>query len=259
MLADSGASVLLTEESLLGLLPRERREVLCIDALPTASPAQHAVRVDGEDLAYVLYTSGSTGKPKGIAITHRSAVALLNWATKAFSAAELSGMLAGTSISWDLSVFELFVPLSCGGGVIVVDTALDLRRVPEPERVTLINTVPSVMPALLQLGPLPKSVRTGNLAGEPLTRALVEQLYARPHIERVNNLYGPSEDTTYSTWSSIERSAKGPVTIGRPVSNSEAYVLDERMAPVPMGVAGELYLGGEGLARGYHRHPEQTA
>ncbi|HZO15352.1 MAG TPA: amino acid adenylation domain-containing protein, partial [Polyangiaceae bacterium] len=255
MLADSGASVLLTEQALVDVLPHQGRTVLCIDALTTAAAPQ-PVRVQAEDLAYILYTSGSTGKPKGIAITHRSAAALSSWGTKTFSAAELSGVLAGTSISWDLSIFELFVPLSCGGRVIVVDSALELPRVPEP--VTLVNTVPSVMQALLRLGELPRSVTTVNLAGEPLPRALVEQLYERPHIERVYNLYGPSEDTTYSTWGLVERAEK-TVTIGRPVSNTQAHVIDDRFALVPIGVAGELYLGGDGLARGYHEKPEQTA
>ena len=127
-----------------------------------------------DNLAYVIYTSGSTGQPKGVAIEHRNTVALLHWAKSVFTVEELAGVLASTSICFDLSIFELFVPLSWGGKVILAENALHLHSMTEKNEVTLINTVPSVMAELLAMGNLPDSVRTVNLAGEPLRSELGE-------------------------------------------------------------------------------------
>ena len=127
-------------------------------------------------------------------------------------------------------------------------------------QVTLVNTVPSAMSELMRMGGLPESVRRVNLAGEPLRNELVQLIYReQPEVEEVLNLYGPSEDTTYSTWAAIARGGEREVSIGRPVANTRAYVLDGEMRPVPAGVVGELYLGGEGQARGYLKRPELTA
>ncbi|HET9786978.1 MAG TPA: non-ribosomal peptide synthetase, partial [Pyrinomonadaceae bacterium] len=123
--------------------------------------------------------------------------------------------------------------------------------------VKLINTVPSAMVELLRLGGLPKSLRTVNLAGEPLPSSLVEKIYEQPQIKRVCDLYGPSEDTTYSTFAL--RLPGAPATIGRPVANTRVYLLDSSLQPVPIGVPGELYIGGAGLARGYLKRPELSA
>jgi acyl-coenzyme A synthetase/AMP-(fatty) acid ligase/acyl carrier protein len=123
--------------------------------------------------------------------------------------------------------------------------------------VTLVNTVPSAVAEVLRLGALPRSVKTINLAGEPLPKRLVQQLYELPHVERIYNLYGPTEDTTYSTWSLVGRGEE--VTIGRPVHNTRVYLLDADGRPVPVGVPGWLHLGGAGLARGYLDRPAQTA
>jgi amino acid adenylation domain-containing protein len=212
----------------------------------------------GEGLAYLIYTSGSTGRPKGVAITHASAVRLVAWAGAAFERSELAGVLASTSINFDLSVFEIFVPLAWGGTVILADDALHLPSLPAKGEVTLINTVPSAMAGLLELGPLPPSVRTVCLAGEPLRRGLAERVYASG-VDRVLNLYGPSEDTTYSTGALVERGAVGEPAIGGPVAGSRAYVVDRHLYLVPVGVTGELCLGGGGLARGYLGRPELTA
>jgi amino acid adenylation domain-containing protein len=210
-------------------------------------------------LAYVLYTSGSTGKPKGVAVQHASAAALVQWALEAFSPAQLSGVLAGTSVCFDLSIFELFAPLSCGGRVYLADNALALPTLPAAAEVTLLNTVPSVVTELVRQHALPASVRTVNLAGEPLPGTLVQSLYSLGSVESVYNLYGPTEDTTYSTWARVPRQSSLPPPIGRPLPGTQAYVLDRRMRPVAQGVPGELYLGGAGLARGYFGRPELTA
>ncbi|HVG11011.1 MAG TPA: amino acid adenylation domain-containing protein, partial [Thermoanaerobaculia bacterium] len=217
-----------------------------------------------ENLAYLIYTSGSTGVPKGVAIAHRNAVALVRWALEVFPPADLAGVLASTSIAFDLSVFELFVPLSCGGTVVLAENALALPAAAEAARsagteITLINTVPSAIAELTRLEALPSSVRTVNLAGEPLKRRLAEQVYDGLGVERLLNLYGPSEDTTYSTFAHVPRGTLRAPTIGRPIAGTQAYVLDERLRPVPAGVTGELCLGGRGLARGYLDRPGQTA
>ncbi|ACB52418.1 peptide synthetase [Crocosphaera subtropica ATCC 51142] len=212
-----------------------------------------------ENLAYLIYTSGSTGRPKGVAIAHRSTVALLYWAKETFTAEQLSGVLASTSVCFDLSVFEIFVPLSWGGTVILAENALALAELPHAEKVTLVNTVPTAATELLRLNAIPNSVKTINLAGEALSKHLVQQLYQNSPIEQVFNLYGPSEDTTYSTVALIDPEAQQSPSIGVAITNTEAYILDAYLQPVPLGVPGELYLGGEGLARGYLHQPILTA
>jgi amino acid adenylation domain-containing protein len=261
MLADSNARVVLTEEKLLGLLGESGAEHICLDRdweQIEREPETNLPRSGaGENLAYVIYTSGSTGRPKGVGITHRSTAALLAWARTEYAPEELSGVLAATSICFDLSVFELFVPLSYGGQVVLVADVLQLPELDATAAVRLVNTVPSAMAELVRLKGLPETVRTVNLAGEPLAGSLVNELYQTGHVTRVVDLYGPSEDTTYSTYA--ERVPDGPVTIGRPIANSRVYLLDAKLQPVPVGVAGELYLGGAGLARGYLNRPELTA
>ncbi|RKG47655.1 non-ribosomal peptide synthetase, partial [Corallococcus sp. AB011P] len=195
--------------------------------------------------------------PKGVAISHGNAVKFLHWALATFSAEELKGTLAATSLNFDLSVFELFAPLSSGGAVVVARNALHLAELPTAPHVTLINTVPSAMAQLLRLGAVPPSVRVINLAGEALPETLAKQVYAVPTVQKLFNLYGPSEDTTYSTASLVGRD-EVPL-IGRPLPSTRAYVLDASLQPVPVGVAGELYLAGEGQARGYLLRPELTA
>ena len=211
------------------------------------------------NLAYVIYTSGSTGWPKGTAIEHRSATILSQWARESFEPEAFAGTLALTSICFDLSIFELFVPLHWGGKVIIVRDVPHLSQVPATHQVTLINTVPSAMDELLQLNYLPASAYVVNLAGEPLQKRLVQQVYERKSVKQVFNLYGPTEDTTYSTWGLMKRDAHESPTVGRPISNTQGYVLDRRGRPLPVGIPGELHLGGMGLARGYLGRPDLTA
>ena len=215
-----------------------------------------ALAPEPSNLAYVLFTSGSTGRPKGVMIEHRSAVAFARWARSAFPPEDLDGVLASTSFSFDLSVFELLVPLCWGGRAVLVENALALPSLPAEAQVKLVNTVPSVMAAFLR-GGLPRSVRTVNLAGEPLQGALAEQIYRFGHVRQVFNLYGPTEATTYSTFDAVRRGER-PL-IGRPIAGTHVYVLDQHRQPVPVGVPGELYIGGEGVARGYLNQPALTA
>ena len=261
-LADSGVEVLLTQQQLLSSLPSHTAQMVCLDtgwrAIEQHSQDNLDAGVSSNNLAYVIYTSGSTGQPKGVAIEHQSPVSLCYWAKETFTTSELSGVLAATSICFDLSVFELFVTLCVGGKVIVAQNALDILNLNTAEEITLINTVPSVIAELLRIGGIPAQVQTVNLAGEPLQNQIVEQLYQNQNIEKVYNLYGPSEDTTYSTKALIEKGTTKPPSIGCPISNTQIYILDSHLQPVPIGVSGELYIGGDSLARGYLNRPELT-
>ncbi len=262
MLADSQAQVLITlEDGPLNLV--SEASVVRLDAEQTAiereSVEDPVPLATSENLAYVIYTSGSTGKPKGVGIEHRSTVVLFHWSRDFFDQLDLAGTLASTSVCFDLSVFEIFFPLSCGGTVILAENILQLPALPAAAKVTLINTVPSAMTELLNLKGLPPSVRVVNLAGEQLHDSLVQRLYRFQNVVRVVNLYGPTEDTTYSTFALLSRETSGAVAIGRPIANTETYLLDARMQPVPIGVAGEIYLGGAGLARGYLQRADLTA
>ncbi|MFL6257067.1 MAG: amino acid adenylation domain-containing protein, partial [Pyrinomonadaceae bacterium] len=264
MLEDTRAPVVLTERALASSLPPTSAHIILLDEWEQSAASSEErddlpASVTPDHLAYVIYTSGSTGTPKGVAITHRSASALLDWAHSTYSEAELAGVLAATSLCFDLSIFELFAPLSCGGCVLLADSALELAGAGEWNEVTLINTVPSAMTELLRLRAVPRSVVTVNLAGEPLTATLARRVYAEcSGVKRLYNLYGPTEDTTYSTGVLVGRGAES-ISIGRALAGGRAVVLDAWMEIVPEGVAGELYLGGEGLARGYLGRAEMTA
>ena len=260
ILEDTGLKVLLTHRSLDGQFPAHRCEVVDVGA-----PLSH-VRSDDparssspRHLAYLIYTSGSTGTPKGVAIEHHSTVAFLYWVREAFTDEELSGVLGVTSICFDLSVFELFGSLCWGGKVILVDNALDLRTCRHRQQVKLLNTVPSVMQTLLDSQALPASVVTVNLAGEPLRRPLVDALYACAACAGGSTtlMALPKRTTTYSTWT-LPRPGH-LATIGRPIANTQIYLLDPSLNPMPVGTTGELWIGGAGVARGYWQRSELTA
>jgi|GEM_PF-313343 len=265
MVHDSQAAVLLAESRWLQELPALAAiaaagvRTLLLDAEGAAGSAGRRAGTVPQNLAYLIYTSGSTGRPKGVAIEHRSAVALVAWAAAAFSPEELAGVLAATSIAFDLSVFELFVPLCLGGRVILAENALALPALAEASAVRLINTVPSAMAELARSGQLPAAVLTVNLAGEPLRRELVKSIAAATAARRVLNLYGPSEATTYSTWEEQDLAGEAEPTLGWPIANTRAHLLDDGLRPVPVGVTGEICLGGAGLARGYFGRPDLTA
>ena len=258
MLEDSAARVVLTQERWLDVLPGlAARRVVVLDRedlapYPRRSPEGGC---GAGNLAYLIYTSGSTGRPKAVAIEHRSAVSLLHWTREAFTAAEMAGVLASTSVCFDLSVFEIFGPLSRGGTAIVAANALELPYLPAEPPVTLLNTVPSAMAELVRSRRVPASVRMVNLAGEALARTLVDEIYRTTAVERVVNLYGPSEDTTYSTMAVMERHGAGPPPIGRPIPGTSVHLLGDG----ELGEPGEILLGGEGLARGYFGRPDLTA
>jgi amino acid adenylation domain-containing protein/thioester reductase-like protein len=269
ILEDAQLDILITQQSLEPVLPQHQAKRVDIQdhsLLADQSIANPSHQGQPHNLAYVIYTSGSTGQPKGVAIEHRNTTAFISWAKGFFSPAQLQGVLASTSLCFDLSIFEIFVTLSCGGTVIVAQDALQLPELPAANQVTLINTVPSAIAALLRIQGIPSSVRTVNLAGEPLQNSIVQKLYELDHIAQVFNLYGPSEDTTYSTVALMEKGSIDIPPIGVPLPGTDIYLIEEparrqgdSLKLSPPGVPGEIYISGDGLARGYLNRPELTA
>ena len=265
MLEDAQAPVLLSQSELLESLPTSGEghqfDVLAVDQMGDVFADYEAgnlnVALNNEQLGYVIYTSGSTGKPKGVMITHANAAALVHWAHTVYTPEDLSGTLAATSICFDLSVYEIFVTLAAGGKIILAENVLALPHIPAKDEVRLVNTVPSAIATLQREKAIPNNVKVINLAGEALSSSLVDVLYETTKVERVYDLYGPSEDTTYSTFTL--RKMGGRATIGRPISNTHAYLLNKYGALVPPGIAGELYLSGTGVTRGYRNRDDLTA
>lgn len=261
---DSQFSVLLTQQHLVRVLDRCDVRHICLNSeqslIEKESREDLQVSAAAANLAYVIYTSGSSGKPKGVAIPHRSACAFLHWAKTIFlSQNDDMRMLASTSICFDLSVFEIFVPLCWGGTIILARNILDLPVIAAEKNVTLINTVPSAMAELLRRSGLPETIRLVNLAGELLSNNLAQQTYQQDSVQSLFNLYGPSECTIYSTFAEIPGRDHVQVTIGGPINNTQVYILDTYRRLVPVGVWGELYIGGDGVGRGYLGRPELTA
>jgi amino acid adenylation domain-containing protein len=226
---------------------------------------EHSLDVNNPDtpgltsanLSHVIYTSGSTGKPKGVQICHANVVAFLDWVRTVFTTDELQKAIFSTSLSFDLSVFEMFAPLIVGGRCVVVENALELLNA--PVEVSLINTVPSAIKVLIEQNAIPPGVRVINLAGEPLPLQVVNDLLSGGKCDKVFNFYGPSEDTTYSTYASFSEMITGTPSIGRAIAGTRLYILSPKGSLTPTGNVGELYLAGNGLARGYLNSPELTA
>ena len=179
MVADAQVAVLLTTDEFANTAPGGTPKLIIDGAAAYIGPTDFpASDIRPDHLAYVIYTSGSTGWPKGVAIEHRTATALVSWAHTEYDEADLRGVLAGTSPAFDLSIFELFVPLSRGGAVVLAESVLELPRLPGRDRVTLVNTVPSAMAELVAADAVPTGVTVVNLAGEPLTATLADSVLA---------------------------------------------------------------------------------
>ncbi|HLL46627.1 MAG TPA: amino acid adenylation domain-containing protein, partial [Longimicrobiaceae bacterium] len=266
MLQDSGASVLLTQPRLRERLPDFAGDVVLLDGgtehdQPQPRAAYPAPRSSPENLAYVIYTSGSTGRPKGVAVPHRAVVNFLHGMRERPGLAAGDTLLAVTTLAFDIAALELFLPLSTGALVVVADreTASDgarLRDALAESGATTMQATPASWRMLLEAGWEGTPGLKALCGGEALPRELADRLL--PRVGELWNLYGPTETTV---WSTLERVRPGAdaVCIGRPIANTQVYLLDGGLAPVPAGVAAELYVGGAGVTRGYLGRPELTA
>jgi amino acid adenylation domain-containing protein/FkbM family methyltransferase len=270
MVEDAAPEVVLTQSRLAARLPEGLARVVCVDgdwpAIATR-PEEHAPpELDRDDLAYVIYTSGSTGRPKGAMNTHAGIANRLRWMQERFGLTGADRVLHKTPTSFDVSVWELFWPLMTGAAMVIAAPSRHrdpgyLIELMSSERVTTVHFVPSALRALLEAGPGGRcaALRRVIASGEELPADLVASFHAQMGAE-LHNLYGPTEAAVDVTaWQCLPDAAAVSVPIGRPIANTEIYLLDPSLEPVPVGVPGELYIGGVGVARGYLRRPGLTA
>ncbi len=269
MLEDACPAALVTRAPLEATLPAHDVPALRLDALDAEPVADPGVGVASEDAAYVIYTSGSTGRPKGVVGTHRGAVNRFHWMWKAYPFEPGEVCAQKTSLGFVDSVWELFGPMLRGVPLVVIpdDGVRDPHRLLDAlaaHGVTRLVLVPSLLRALLDAAPdlaarVPR-LRLWVSSGETLTPDLVERFYVSHPEARLLNLYGSSEvaaDVLF--FDTRGRDVRDGVPLGRPIDNTTVYVLDAHGRPVPVGVTGELYVGGVGLAQGYLHRPEVTA
>ena len=265
MLEDSGVPVLLTQRHLLGSIPDSRAKVVVLDAdwreiaiEEAENPVNEAA---AENLAYVIYTSGSTGKPKGVQIPHRAVVNFLTSMSRRPEMTERDRLLAVTTLSFDIAGLEIYLPLSVGASLEIVSRQVShdgsrLLAKLASSCATVMQATPATWRMLLEAGWEGSPHLKVLCGGEAVSRKLADQLLQK--TGSLWNMYGPTETTIWSTIAKVEP-GQGAVPIGKPIANTEIFILDKLLHPVPIGVAGELHIGGEGLARGYLRRPELTA
>lgn len=253
---EAGLRWVVCDSTTRGLIGTARE--LQVEAAPPNGAAVAEPTVGGDALSHVIFTSGSTGRPKGVMVSHRNVLALIEWARSTYDDEDLEAVLFSTSIGFDLSVFEIWAPLSVGGSIVLVENAGSLVG-GAAHQISLINTVPSALRLLVNEAAIPSEVRVINVCGEPLSKALVKDLFdGYPAIALVN-LYGPTEDTTFSTMCRVAGDCGEDPAIGVPIIHSYARVVDEYGALAPIGAIGELYLGGSGVTKGYINSHDQTA
>ncbi|MET9641863.1 amino acid adenylation domain-containing protein [Streptomyces virginiae] len=269
MLSDAGVPLCLTESRLTGKLPSTGTRMICLDEQDAALAAQPArtpaVAVTADDPAYLMYTSGSTGTPKGAVIGHRSVVRLFcnaDWVRLGPD----DVMAQGSDVTFDAATLEIWGPLLAGSRMAVIDkdTLLDPAELTAALRrhgVTTLFVTTAVFNQIVAADPYAfGALRHVLFGGEAANSVRVAEVLAAAPPQRLVNLYGPTETAVLGTWHLIrEADEHMPVPIGRAVANTTAYVLDDRLRPVPIGVAGELFIAGPGVARGYLNRPELTA
>jgi amino acid adenylation domain-containing protein len=265
MLDEAQASVLLTEEKRVGELPECTARVLCLDTERESSDAQSGANLDGEpaaaNLAYVIYTSGSTGKPKGVQVTHGALANLLTAMHRLLPISDRDALLAVTTLSFDIAALEIFLPLMVGARVELIDRDVAADGCLLAERlndagITYFQATPATWRLLLEAGWRGNPTLTMLCGGETLPRGLADRLISKGAV--LWNVYGPTETTVWSSAWRVEAD-DAPISIGSPIANTRFYVLDRRLRAVPVGIVGELYIGGAGLARGYRNRAGLTA
>ncbi len=263
MLEDAEVPVLLTQKRLSESLPEHNAEVVYLETDWEAIAGESTENFDGgaraENSAYVIYTSGSTGKPKGVQILHRAVVNFLASMQRQPGLTNQDTLLAITTLSFDIAALELYLPLTVGARLVVVSREVASDGTQLAKRlsgVTAMQATPATWRLLLEAGWSGSDQLKILCGGEALSRDLANELLERSAT--LWNLYGPTETTIWSAASEV-KSKEGPVFIGQPIANTQIYVLDRYLQLAPVGVTGELYIGGDGLARGYLNRPELTA
>jgi len=264
MLKEAKVPVLLTQHRLVTSLPKGSARVVCLDTdwheIEKENIENPVSKVKSVDLAYVIYTSGSTGKPKGVQIPHRAVVNFLTSMSHKPGMTDGDRLLAVTTLSFDIAGLEIYLPLSIGASVEIVrrevssDGNLLLSKLAS-SGATVLQATPATWRILLEAGWEGSRDLKVLCGGEAMPRELAGELLKR--ASSVWNMYGPTETTIWSTTSQIA-AGDGPITVGRPIANTDVYVLDSQLQLVPVGVPGELYIGGDGVARGYLDRPDLT-
>jgi amino acid adenylation domain-containing protein len=261
MVEDAHMPVILSQTSLHRELPSSQAVVLLSDEIPGSATGFSPVEIAAEDTAYVIFTSGSTGRPKGVRVPHRAVVNFLNSMRREPGLAPDDVLLAVTTLSFDIAGLEIFLPLTTGAETVIAtrDTVVDGNRLAEAidkHGITVLQATPSTWRLLLEAGWNGKPGFKALVGGEAVPRDLVNRL--APLCGEIWNVYGPTETTIWSTTAQVS-AGEGPVLIGRPIDNTQVYILNNAMQPQPVGIPGELLIGGDGLAQGYHERPDLTA
>jgi amino acid adenylation domain-containing protein len=216
--------------------------------------AENPVRfLDENALAYVIYTSGSTGKPKGVQIMHRNLINFLTWIDDLFDGAQ-HNMLASTSVCFDISIIEIFFPLVTGGKMTMVNSVMDYVTDDNAKAITFFNSVPSSLKILLTKGSVSPAVKVISLGGDALRLSVIKECFIAGYKGSVYHWYGPTETTVYSTGTWLYPDDK-QIHIGYPIYNTGIYILNEYLQLQPIGVPGEIFIGGKGVATGYLNRP----
>jgi amino acid adenylation domain-containing protein/non-ribosomal peptide synthase protein (TIGR01720 family) len=269
MLADAQVSVLLTQQHLVESLPQHQARVVHLDkdwvAIAKSSQNNPIAQVQASNVAYVIYTSGSTGQPKGVILSHSNLCNHTFWMQATFPLTKKDKVLQKTPFGFDASVWEFYAPLLAGGQLLIAepgghtDSAYLLRLIAQ-KQVTTVQLVPSLLQMLLEQGGIETchSLKHVFCGGEVLPITLQESLLSKLDVN-LHNLYGPTEACIDATFWNCQREIYPQVVpIGRPIFNTQIYILDQNLQPVPIGVPGELHIGGAGLAKGYLNRPELT-
>ncbi|HZQ68473.1 MAG TPA: amino acid adenylation domain-containing protein [Terriglobales bacterium] len=264
VLSDANAKVLITESRLLPSLPKLSADIVCLDrvSLDQESSQECQTEVKPENLAYVIYTSGSTGKPKGVQLEHRSVINFLCSMQKEPGLSSSDILVAVTTLSFDIAGLEMYLPLISGARVVIAsrEATYDARllsQILDRSGATVMQATPATWRLLFESGWKGDRKLKVLVGGEALPAELAQQLVA--HCGPVWNMYGPTETTIWSSVYRVRGDEERILPIGRPIANTTLYILDENRLPVCIGKEGELYIGGEGLARGYFGRPELTA
>ncbi|WP_445310266.1 amino acid adenylation domain-containing protein [Microcoleus vaginatus] len=272
MLSDSQVSVLLTQEKLLTRLPEQGALAICLDTgwglISQKSEENLNSGVNAANLAYIIYTSGSTGKPKGTMIVHQGLVNYLSWCIKAYAVADGVGSPVHSSIGFDATITSLFSPLLVGQRVVFLPEKQEIEALSavlcSQSNFSLVKITPAHLALLSEL--LPSKQAAGQtraliIGGEALSKKSISFWQTHAPETRLINEYGPTETVVGCCIYEVppQTSLSGSVPIGRPIANTQLYILDRSLQPVPIGVTGELHIGGDGLARGYLNRTELTA